>query len=166
VSESLELAKSRYQSGKIAMENGQYQRAVDCLEKASALLARNTSFGGEVDIWLVTAYEAKGLTKEAIALCQELTRHPDYETRQQAKQLVYILQAPKLKRPQEWMTEIPDLDGSAVNKPKAVIIKPQKSPLPPITSEAEYVDLSQVNQDNRFIWIALTVLGLTVVTLI
>ncbi|MBD2295589.1 tetratricopeptide repeat protein [Anabaena sphaerica FACHB-251] len=162
--ESLELAKSRYQAGKAAFENGQYRDSVENLEKASALLARNTRFGGEVDIWLVNAYEAAGRSEDAIALCQQLSRHPHYETRLQAKRLVYILKAPKLKRPKEWMTEIPDLAAISDNESKIIVTtKPKKSTLKQKSVEPEYVDLSQVNtKDNRFIWVALTAVALTI----
>ena len=152
-----------YQSGVAAFERGQYRSAVQHLEKASALVNRNSRAGGEVQIWLVTAYEAAGQISEAIALCEQLKRHPNLETSKQARQLLYILQAPQLKRPTEWLTQIPDLGtlpdnetqtrlGSATANSSA---KPQQRPIP------EPIDLSQVNtQDNRFIWIALIVIGL------
>ncbi|MBK1988438.1 tetratricopeptide repeat protein [Sphaerospermopsis aphanizomenoides BCCUSP55] len=162
--ESIEIAQSRYQAGKNAFENGQYRQAVDNLEQASALLAKNTRFAGEVDIWLVNAYEAAGRSEDAIALCQQLSRHPHYETRSQAKRLVYILKAPKLKRPKEWMTEIPDFGTIADNDSKKfVTAKSKKSTSPQKLKEPEYVDLSQVNtKDNRFIWVALIAVGLTI----
>lgn len=162
--ESLELAKNRYIAGQAAFENGKYREAVENLEKASALLARNTNFAGEVDIWLVNAYEAAGRSDDAIALCQQLSSHPHYETRLQAKRLVYILQAPKLKRPKEWMTEIPDLAAISDNESKILVTtKPKKSTSKQKSEEIEYVDLSTVNtKDNRFIWVALIAAGLTI----
>lgn len=162
--ESLELARTRYQAGKIAFESGQYREAVENLEKASALLARNTRLGGEVDIWLVTAYEAAGRTEDAIALCQQLRRHPHSETSQQARRLLYILQAPRLKRPSNWMTEIPDLAALSDNESKIrIAAKPHKTSERKPPDEPEFVDLSQVNtKDNRFIWLSLVVIGLTI----
>ncbi|QSJ21134.1 tetratricopeptide repeat protein [Nostoc sp. UHCC 0702] len=162
--ESLEIAKTIYQTGKLAFENGQYREAVENLEKASALLTRNSRLGGEVEIWLATAYEASGRTEDAIALCQQLKRHPFAETSKQAKQLLYILQAPKLKRPSEWMTEIPDLGKLPDNDDKIrVTLNPQKSSGQKKAAEPEFVDLSQVNtKDNRFILVALIAIGLTV----
>jgi tetratricopeptide (TPR) repeat protein len=165
--ESIELAKSRYQTGKAAFENGQYREAVENLEKASALLARNTRLAGEVDIWLVSAYEAAGRNQEAIALCQQLSRHPHYETRQQAKRLAYILQAPRLKRPKEWMTEIPDFGSMSDNQSKRLVTAKPKKSTPKKPVEPEYVDLSKVNtKDNRFIWVALVAVGLTAAYLV
>jgi tetratricopeptide (TPR) repeat protein len=161
--ESLEQARARYQTGKLAFESGQYREAVENLEKASALLARNSRLGGEVELWLVTAYEASGRTEDAIALCQQLKRHPFAETSKQAKRLLYILQAPKLQRPSEWMTEIPDLGTLPDNESKVrVTVNPRKSSAQKM-AEPEFIDLSQVNtRDNRFIWVALIAIGLTV----
>jgi lipopolysaccharide biosynthesis regulator YciM len=76
--ENLELAKSCFQIGTTAFENGQYREAVESLEKASTLLGKNSRFAGEIEIWLVNAYEAAGRSEEAINLCQQLSRHPHY----------------------------------------------------------------------------------------
>jgi tetratricopeptide (TPR) repeat protein len=161
--ESLELARTRYQAGKVAFENGKYRESVENLEKARDLLERNSRLGGEVEIWLVTAYEAAGRTEDAIALCQQLRRHPHSETRDQARRLVYILQAPKLKRPSNWMTQIPDLGTLGDNEAKIRISpKPRPSQRKP-PAEKEFVDLSQVNtKDNRFIWVALMAIALII----
>ena len=167
-SQSLEIAKTRYHKGKIAFENGHYREAVEELEKASALLAPNSRLGGEVKIWLVTAYEAGGRTEDAIALCEELKRHPHWETSKQAKRLVYILKAPKLKRPQEWMTQIPDLGTISDNESKAYFnVKPQKSADKKKSPSVELIDPSQVEtKDNSFIWVGLIVMSLILGSLV
>ena len=160
--ESLEIARSRYQAGKLNFENGKYRESVENLEKASALLSRNSRLGGEVQIWLVTAYEAAGKTEEAIALCQQLQRHPFPETSKQAKELLYILKAPKLQRPSEWMTEIPDLGTLSDNDAKIRASGSSAKASRQAPAEPELEDLSQVNtQDNRFIGVALIVIVLT-----
>ncbi|MBD2136700.1 tetratricopeptide repeat protein [Anabaena sp. FACHB-1237] len=158
MTDSLEIAKTRYEQGKIAFENGQYKQAVETLKIASSLVVKNSKLQGEIDIWLVNALEAAGHSEEAIALCQELTRHPHYETRHQAKRLVYILKAPKLKRPKEWMTEIPDLSTMKDNESQRFVNStPRKSTSAKKTPEKEYIDLSTINtKDNSFVWVALT----------
>ena len=165
MSSDLEIVRSEYQAGIAAFECGQYRKSVQHLEKASALVARNSRLGGKVLIWLVTAYEAVGRKSEAIALCEQLLRHPDPETSKQGRRLLYILQAPELKRPTEWLTQIPDLgalpdhdtqtrlgSGSTGTKKRSRQPRPQPEP----------IDLTRVNtRDNRFIWFALIALGLT-----
>jgi outer membrane protein assembly factor BamD (BamD/ComL family) len=164
-SESIEIANKLYQQGKAAFENGKYREAVENLEKASSLAAKNSRFGGEVSIWLATAYEANDRNQDAIALCQQLKRHPHSETSQQAARLEYIWNAPKLKRPQEWMTEIPDFSNISDNEQKVSLVTNSKGSTnrrkkPP---EPEYIDLSQVNtSDNQFIWVALLAVAMTI----
>lgn len=164
-SENKEKFRIEYQAGKAAFEGGEYRTAVKHLEAASALMPRTSRLGGEAQTWLVMAYEAVGQKQEAIALCQQLTRHPDLETKKQGKQLLYILQAPQLTRPAEWMTQIPDLAAIAESDPKdrrgsntPAANRQRKKQVEP-----EPVDLSQINtKDNQFIWIALIALSLTV----
>lgn len=159
-SENRERFKIELQAGKAAFEGGHYRQSVQHLEKANALMARASRPGGEAQIWLVMAYEAAGQSEEAIALCKQLERHPDLDTRQQGKNLLYILQAPRLQRPAEWMTQIPDLATITDTDPafrrgsNSVAQKPK-----PI--EPEPLDLSQVNtQDNQFVWVALGAIAL------
>lgn len=167
-SETIEIVKAQYQAGKAAFERGQYRLAVEHLEKASALVARNSRLGGEVQIWLVTAYEAAGQRQEAIALCEQLKRHPHPEISKQGRRLLYIMQAPELKRPAEWMTQIPDLGAVSDNNSQLRLASGTTSSKPlPKQPIPEPVDLSQVNtKDNRFTWMALIVIGLTVAGLI
>ncbi|MEO0933696.1 MAG: hypothetical protein AAFY21_08040 [Cyanobacteria bacterium J06641_2] len=166
-SESLERAKVRYRNGKAAFENGKYRQAVEELKKACALLERNSRLGGEVQIWLATAYEAAGQNQAAIDLCEQLKRHPYPETSKEAKRLQYILKAPKLQRPKEWMTEIPDLAALSDESKIRLAAAPKKSSTPKEANEIEFIDLSQVNtQDNRFIWLTLIVIAMTLASLI
>lgn len=162
--EVAELARQQqieqsYQAGQSAFERGQYREAVQYLTSASALVNRNSEFGGEVQVWLVTAYEAAGQKQEAIALCQQLGKHPSAEIRKQSRQLLYILEAPQLKRPPEWLTEIPDLSRvtEAETKTYRGSAHPSQTPRPRRSEvPEETVDLSQVNtKDNAFVWLGL-----------
>jgi tetratricopeptide (TPR) repeat protein len=162
--ESLELAKTQYQAGKQAFERGAYRQSVECFEKAVALANPNSQLGGEMQTWLVTAYQASGQLTEAIGLCERLSQHPDLKTRKQGTRLLYVLKAPKLKTRPEWLTQIPDLstlNEAGENQLSSRYRPPTSRPKP--KPESEPVDLSQVNtQDNRFIWVALIAIGLVV----
>lgn len=116
--ENLELVQAEFAAGKATFERGLYRESVQHLEKASALVARNSRLGGEVQMWLVTAYEAAGQRSDAIALCQQVSRHPHYEIRKQGKRLLFILEAPKLSTRPEWLTQIPDLGAISEQDPK------------------------------------------------
>ena len=163
-SEKLEIVQTQYQAGRVAFESGLYAQAVQSLETATGLVDRNSRLGGDVQMWLVTAYEASGDTERAIDLCSKLTRHPRQETRQQAKRLLFILEAPKLSIPEEWTVKIPDLAALDENQsisfqanPNADIKYAKPKPAVP-----EPVDLSQVNtKGNQFVWVALMAIFLT-----
>ncbi len=158
-----EKFRIHYQAGKEAFERGQYRQSVEYLETAREFTALSSRVGGEAQIWLVTAYQAAGKDREAIALCQQLSAHPYPEIREQAQRLLYIIQAPQLKRPKEWMSEIPDLAHTDEGEPKYLTAKStnnnnsRKSNKPP-----ETVNLSEVDtKENQFIWVALVITLLT-----
>ncbi len=155
-----------YQAGKQALEKGQYRLSIQNLEAARELVALASRRGGEVQIWLVTAYQAANKIPEAVALCQELATHPDLETRQQAQRLLYIIQAPKLTRPKEWMSEIPDLANADSSESRYVTAK-KKTENQSLDKLPEETDLSQVNtKDNQFVWFALLLVMLTLGSLV
>jgi Tetratricopeptide repeat len=142
-----------YTNGRAAFESGNYRQAVFLLETAMAELEPRTPLGGEVQLWLVTAYEANGNLEEAIGLCAQLTRHPKLEIRQESKRVLYILQAPALTMKEEWIVKIPDLQdieeneksgGGAAKRRSAPPVK--KLPPPPP------IDPKDINtKDNGFI---------------
>jgi hypothetical protein len=138
-----------YQSGQIAFERGEYRQAVSYFLAAVAQVQPHTQLGGEVQVWLVTAFEAAGQLPEAKALCQQLANHPHLDTRQASKRMLYIMQAPDLVR-----------KNVGINT-RSISPPPPKQP----SLEERYapIDLTQVNtKDNNFIAIALL---LTLVTL-
>ena len=164
MSDSLELLDRHYRAGKAAFERGQYRQSIENLEKAVNLVAKGTALGGEIQIWLVTAYQAAGQDQQAIALCQALEAHPDLRIRKQSRSLSYILKAPKLEARPEWLIQIPDLtnldSAEADNRGSSRFTgATKKAPTRPRPQpEPQPIDLSQVNtQDNGFIWIAIGV---------
>lgn len=168
-SEQTETIKTHLQAGKTAFERGEYRKAVEYLEAANNQAEPQTRLGGEIQIWLVTAYEALGLRSQALDLCRQVSRHPDYQTRKQGNRLLYILEAPRLVTRPEWLTQIPDLASlpdSETGNPRNAgggsggqSSQPQKPRF-----QLEPADLSQVNtQDHWFTWVALGVAALLLV---
>ncbi len=151
--------ETNYQAGQYAFERGEYRQAVGHFLSALTEVQPNTRIGGEVQIWLVTALEATGQIAEATALCQKLLSHPNLDTRQATKRLLYIIQAPELVRRDEWLTKIPDLTHLEDGEGKAGMnYQPTPLPQPKARSPEERyapVDLSKVEtKDNNFISIA------------
>ena len=151
-----------YDKGKIALERGNYRISTENLVKAVELIGAGSLLGGEVQIWLVTAYQAAGQLENAIALCEKLTVHPHFKIRDQASDVLYIMKAPRLERPPEWMVEIPDLATTETSNPQYLTTKPTKRNKIRRDRVVPEVDLSQVDtKDNQFIGIALIVVVLT-----
>jgi tetratricopeptide (TPR) repeat protein len=167
--DQLATAKAEFETGKHAFERGNYRQSVTHLELACAALNPDSALGGEVQTWLVTAYEASGQSPEALQLCKQLTRHPDWATRKQAKRLLSILEAPRLKTRPEWLVQIPDLSnlsesGTSIGQRSEV--PKERSRQEPETSgyQLEPEDRSQFNTNNdQFVWVAFAIvlLGLS-----
>ena len=154
-----EKFRQQYQAGKEALERGQYRLSIENLEAAKELVSHNSRKGGEAQIWLVTAYQAANKIDEAIALAQELITHPDTQTREQAQRILYIIKAPVLERPKEWMSEIPDLSAADQDKSHYMAAKARaKKPIQPELENLEPVPTQ--TKDNGFIWFALVLITL------
>ena len=163
--ENLEKFQQKYQAGKAALERGNYRLSIENLEAAKDSIALNSRPGGEAAIWLVTAYQAADRIDEAIALCQELTTHPNTQTREQAQRILYIIKAPKLQRPKEWMSEIPDLAGTDKGASRYVVAK--KIAKSSLESSDEDLDLPPVDtSDNQFVWFALFLVVIIISSLV
>lgn len=147
-------AQSTFQIGQQAFERGRYVDAVQAFEQALAENP-NVSLDGELKLWLVNALAATDRRQEAIELCSKLALHPDFEVRKQSKQLLYIIQAPKLKAKEEWLTKIPDLAALENSDEKPWQPRPAKPRS--LSSSPPPLPLSEVNTDdnNGFVWAAL-----------
>ncbi|GJR18223.1 tetratricopeptide-like helical domain containing protein [Tanacetum coccineum] len=114
--ERRKMAQLMFDLGQRAYGKGMYGRSIEYLEGALTIIPRPTLFGGEIQIWLAMAYEANNRHKDCIDLYRKLeSSHPSLSIRRQAKDLRYILQAPKLKISQEEMVTIP-LIGSSYDR--------------------------------------------------
>lgn len=163
--ENLEKFQQKYQVGKAALERGNYRLSIENLETARELIAPNSRKGGEAGIWLVTAYQAANKIEAAIALCEQLITHPNPQTREQAQRILYIIKAPRLERPKEWMSEIPDLSNTDTGKARYVTAK--KTTKPTIDNLTENFDSPSVDTpDNQFIWFALVAISLILGSLV
>ncbi len=158
-SKDTEKFQEAYNSGKNAFERGQYRLALENLQIACQLVPLSSRQGGDASIWLLTTYQAAGKQTEAIALARKLCTHPNLEIRQQSQRLLYIIEAPKLRRPKEWTVAMPeDLSSLAeedftnnigTNTVKNNTKQEQNNPNEPF-------DLDKVNTENdRFIWVAM-----------
>lgn len=146
-----------YDTGRSAFERGAYRLSIEQLEQARQKVPSSSPQAGEAGIWLVSAYQGMGDIQAAQFLCQQLTQHPKSDIRKQAQQMLYILEAPQLKRPEAWMSKIPDLEKLPESEPKY-----QKGSYPKRSVPEQVGASGEVNsQDNQFIWVALLAIALS-----
>lgn len=152
-----------FEKGKDAFLQGDYRISITFLQMTMENLPKSSREGGDVLLWLVNAYQANNQSDEAIALCRELLTHPFPRIGDTARRQLYILEAPKLQRPKEWLTEIPNLDALDPSQSRYLEAKApsQKKEL----SADDFEDLSRMEtKDNQFLFLALVVgcLGLVI----
>ena len=152
--DNLEKFQEKLQAGKTALERGNYRLSIENLKVAREYIPLNSRKGGEAGVWLVSAYQASNKMEEAIALCQELIVHPDFQTREQAQRILYIIKAPQLERPPEWMSKIPDLANTDDGASRYVRAKKPAPKTPTELSEEDFESLPTDATDNQFVWFA------------
>jgi len=156
-SEQRAAFQTNYQAGRAAFESGQYRQSIAYLEQACQTVNRRSRAGGEAQLWLVHAYQAAERWEAAIALCQELQHHPHPSISRQAKDVLYILQAPRLQRPPNWLTQIPDLaalDESAT--PNRYVSAQATPPAEPGLSLDQFPPLEETTASNgAFVGVAI-----------
>ncbi|MGB5913367.1 MAG: hypothetical protein WBG63_00780 [Phormidesmis sp.] len=166
-SEKKAQADAEIAAGQTLFERGRYKSAIAAFQTALALSNPMGARGGEIQIWLVNAYIASGDEAAGLALCRKLIVHPDLDTKQQSKRMLYILEAPELEMKPEWVTQIPDLSGFDDDQKIRYAQRPKKKRRRKAPLEPEPIDLSQVNtDDNQFVWIALIGVILTLGSLV
>lgn len=147
--------------GQALIEGGNYNAAVAVLTSALDYARPLSALHGEIQIWLITAYQGLGEYANALELCSKLQKHPDKDTRDQAKQLLYVLEAPRLAAKPEWTVEIPDLaalEGAEAPRQWSRGGRGTREP-EPVPWIPEPPDPSQVNLNNEpFLWMAIAAL--------
>ena len=92
-----------------ALDKGDYNFCIKIVEPFLVDFQADTSIGGQIRLLIVTAYIGKGDEQKAINISKALINNKKENVRQQAKQLISILEAPNLPRPSNWSVEIPKI---------------------------------------------------------
>ena len=119
------------------LERGDYGQALELLTPLVDLHPISTPAGSQVRFLMITSWMGQGQNEQALTMARALSRSGDVDKRQQAKQLVNILDAPSLERPDSWTMRLPPLEVTATGgSPPAVSSqrrsrKPKPPPPPP-----------------------------------
>ena len=120
-----------------ALERGDYGQSLELLLPLAEQHPINSPEGPGLRLLMITAWMGQGQDDKAIATCRLLSRCRDPKLRQQAKQLLGILEAPSLDRPESWSMTMPQLElnasGSGQTSPmrRRRSRRPEPPPPPP-----------------------------------
>ena len=93
-----------------ALQRGDYMQCLDFLEELSNQYPLSSQEGAKIRMLMVTAWMGQGEDQKAISTCRLLSNIKEPSIRQEAKQLLSILEAPTLPRPESWSIKIPNID--------------------------------------------------------
>ncbi len=142
-------------------ERGHYRQVLEQVQQAQSRYPQS----GKLRLWQALAQEALGQTQEAILLAQTLLRNPDPEVAQQARYVLGIWQAPRLRRPPEWLSEIPDLSQLEEAEPAGYRLayrrsQGKSSPPRPAASSSNLLTSSGADRfDTKLIWVLIGILS-------
>ncbi|MFQ3615004.1 MAG: hypothetical protein SNJ68_15020 [Cyanobacteriota bacterium] len=142
-------------------ERGQYRQVLEQIRQAQSRYPQS----GKLRLWQALAQEALGQTQEAILLAQALVRNPDPEVAQQARYILGIWQAPRLRRPPEWLSEIPDLSHLEDAEPPEHRLayrrpQPKHSRSSPAAQATDASNPSGADRfDTKLIWVLIGILS-------
>ena len=101
---------SAIKAAEVALEKGDYSLCIKILDPLILSFSADTAIGAKSRLLKVTAFIGGGDEPKAIDICRALLNNKESEVRQQAKQLLSILDAPYLPRPSNWSVEIPKIE--------------------------------------------------------
>jgi hypothetical protein len=94
-----------------ALDRGDYGQVMRLLEPLVSRYPPSTAEGGRLQLLLATACLGRGDSAAALVCCRQARRCADATLRQQAGELLEVLEAPALSRPREWSLTLPELGG-------------------------------------------------------
>ena len=116
-----------------SLERGDYGQCLELLVPMAEAHPLPDREGARVRLLMVTAWMGQGRDEEAVATCRLLSRLGEPELRQQARQLLTILEAPSLERPERWSMRLPSLaiQASGDAAPTTARRRRSRKPAPP-----------------------------------
>ena len=99
-----------------ALERGDYGQSLEMLSSLAELYPLTDPNGPYLRLLMVTAWMGQGQDDQALSTCRALCQCRDSDLRQQARQLLTILEAPSLERPERWSIRLPQLEMNATGQ--------------------------------------------------
>ena len=113
-----------------SLERGDYGQCLDLLMPLAEQHPLNSPEGPGLRLLMITAWMGQGQDDKAITTCRLLSRCRDPKLRQQAKQLLGVLEAPSLDRPERWSMTMPQLELNASGSGQTSTMRRRRSRRP------------------------------------
>ena len=126
-----ETAKLNLTDAEAALERGDYGQCLDLLAPMADEQPLATPDGSRIRFLMVTALMGQGREEDAVTNCRLLSRAGDPDLRPQARQLLTILEAPSLERPERWSMQLPELKLNATGSAAPTAVRRRRSRKPP-----------------------------------
>ena len=117
---------SAIKAAEAALDKGDYNLCIKIIDPLLLSYSAETVIGAQLRLLKITAYIGSGDEQKAIAICKTLINNKKEAVRQQAKQLLSILDAPCLPRPSNWSIEIPKIEMEPSLKSSFISTKKRK----------------------------------------
>ena len=104
------MALAAVVSAETALGRGDYGQCLAFLEPLAKQYPIESEEGSQIRMLMITAWMGQGEDRKAISICRLLIKSKDPVIRQQAKQLISILEAPDLPRPESWSVKMPTIN--------------------------------------------------------
>ena len=101
---------SAIKAAEVALNKGDYNNCLKLIEPLFSKHSETSEIGSQLRLFAVTAHMGNGEEQKAIHICRLLIKSKKSIIREQAKQLLTILEAPSLPRPSNWSVKIPKLE--------------------------------------------------------
>ena len=95
-----------------AIERGDYSQALQTLTSALETNQVSSEEKVEIEMLMATAWLGRGEDSKALEICRRIINSKHEQSRERVKQLVEILEAPSLERPDNWSIKLPNLNFS------------------------------------------------------
>lgn len=119
---ALQKADGAFTRAMLLFNRGLYPEATLLYAEAVAVVGAESRLGGQYQLWQAQALDAAGRKSEASVILQNLDAHLDGEVRKIARELLFIMTAPRLQLDSDSFMQIPQIDDTSSQVTKGLLL--------------------------------------------
>lgn len=155
-----------FEEGKWLYSRGRYEESKRVLVKALDAQGPFSLLGGDIQMWLALAHQACGEEAECLAIYKALEEtHPIKRVRQQAANLRFIMEAPKMRLSDDERVKLALLEQIDRNRGRGAGVVVRRVPIAKTQREMTWEERHWEEYrppdwtSNRYVWVASTVIA-------